>query len=158
MNWLMLVLRLIHIGGGALWVGMMAFMVLFLTPAIAEAGPQEGGKLMAALQRRRIMVIMPVIALLTIGSGLWLMLRVYGGPGNLAASRVGMALNLGAAATILAFLIGIIFMRPAMIRATVTTDPTEAQRLRARGAMLGRLVVWLLLFALGAMAVARYLS
>jgi len=48
-------------------------------------------------------------------------------------------------------------MRPAMMRAMVTTDPAEAQRLRVRGAMLGRLVAWLLLLALGAMAVARYL-
>jgi hypothetical protein len=146
MNWLMVVLRLIHIGGGAVWVGMMAFMVFFLTPAMAEAGPAEGGKLMAALQRRRIMVIMPVIALLTIGSGLWLMQRVY----------VGVALNLGATAAIVAFLIGIFFMRPAMMRATTTTDPAEAQRLRVRGAKLGRVVAWLLLLALGAMAVARY--
>ena len=157
MDWLMLVLRLVHVGGGALWVGMMAFMTFFLTPAMAEAGPAESGKLMAALQRQRIMVIMPVIALLTIGSGLWLMLRLYGGPGNLAGSRMGMALNLGGAAAILAFLIGIIFMRPAMMRATVTTDPAEAQRLRARGAMLGRVVARLLMLALGAMAVARYL-
>jgi uncharacterized membrane protein len=156
MNWLMLVLRLVHIGGGAMWVGMMAFMVFFLTPAMAEAGP-EGGKLMAALQRRRIMVIMPIIALLTIGSGLWLMMRLYGGPGNLAGSRMGMALNVGALATIVAFLIGIIFMRPAMMRATTTTDPAEAQRLRARGATLGRVVARLLMLALGAMAVARYL-
>jgi uncharacterized membrane protein len=157
MDWLLLVLRLVHVGGGAIWVGMMVFLVFFLTPAIAEAGPQEGGKLMAALQRRRIMVIMPVLALLTIGSGLWLMQRVYGGMGNLAGSRMGMALNAGAAAAIVAFLIGIIFMRPAMMRATVTTDPAEAQRLRARGAGLGRWVARLLLFALGAMAVARYL-
>ena len=112
---------------------------------------------MAALQRRRIMVIMPVIALLTIGSGLWLMQRLYGGPGALAGSRIGIALNVGAAAAIIAFLIGIIFMRPAMMRATSTTDPAEAQRLRARGATLGRLVTRLLLLALGAMAVARYL-
>jgi len=157
MNWLMLVLRLIHIGGGAVWVGMMVFMVFFLTPAIAEAGPAEGGKLMAALQRRRIMVIMPVIALLTIGSGLWLMQRLYGGPGALAGSRMGIALNVGAAAAIIAFLIGIIFMRPAMMRATTTTDPAEAQRLRTRGATLGRLVARLLVLALAAMAVARYL-
>jgi hypothetical protein len=156
MDWLMLVLRLIHVGGGAMWVGMMAFMVFFLTPALAEAGP-EAGKVMAALQRQRIMIIMPVIALLTIGSGIWLMVRAYGGPGNLAGSRMGIALNVGAAAAILSFLIGIIFMRPAMMRATVTTDPAEAQRLRARGATLGRLVARLLILALAAMAVARYL-
>jgi len=155
MNWLLLVLRLVHVGGGAMWVGMMAFMTFFLSPALAEVGP-EGGKLMAALQRRRIMVIMPVIALLTIGSGFWLMAHMYGGPGNLAASRMGVALNVGAVAAIVAFLIGIIFMRPAMMRAMVTTDPAEAQRLRARGAMLGRLVARLLFLALGAMAVARY--
>jgi hypothetical protein len=156
MDWLMLVLRLIHVGGGAMWVGMMAFMVFFLTPALAEAGP-ESGKVMAALQRQRIMIIMPVIALLTIASGVWLMIRTYGGPGNLAGSRMGIALNVGATAAILSFLIGIIFMRPAMMRATTTTDPAEAQRLRARGAMLGRLVARLLMLALGAMAVARYL-
>ena len=156
MNWLLLVLRLVHVGGGAMWVGMMAFMTFFLSPALAEVGP-EGGKLMAALQRRRIMVIMPVIALLTIGSGFWLMAHLYGGPGNLAASRMGVALNVGAVAAIVAFLIGIIFMRPAMMRAMVTTDPAEAQRLRVRGAMLGRLVARLLFLALAAMAVARYL-
>jgi len=157
MNWLMLVLRLIHVGGGALWVGMMAFVTFFLTPAIAEVGPQEGGKLMAALQKQRIMVVMPVLALLTIGSGLWLMMRVYGGPANLAASRTGMALNLGAAAAILAFVIGIVVMRPLMMRAMTATDPAEATRLRARGAMLTRVVAGLMLFALAAMAVARYL-
>ncbi len=77
MNWLMIVLRLIHVGGGAMWVGMMAFMTFYLTPALAEAGP-DGAKVMAALQKQRIMVVMPIIALLTIGSGLWLMMRLYG--------------------------------------------------------------------------------
>jgi len=157
MDWLMIVLRLIHVVGGALWVGMMFFMTFYLTPAIAEAGPAEGGKVMAALQKGRIMVVMPVIALLTIFSGLWLMMRVYGGPGNLVASRMGMALNLGATAAIIAFLIGIIFMRPLMMRAMTATDPAEAQKLRARGAMLGRVVARLLMFALANMAVARYL-
>jgi len=157
MDWLMIVLRLIHVGGGAMWVGMMAFMTFYLTPALAEAGPQESGKVMAALQKQRIMIVMPVIALLTIGSGLWMMMRLYGGPGNIAASRMGMALNLGAMAAILAFLIGIIFMRPLMMRAMTATDPAEAQKVRARGAMLGRVVARLLMFALAAMAVARYL-
>src|SRR5258706_16036041 len=136
MNWLMIVLRLVHVGGGALWVGMMAFMVFFLTPALAEAGP-EAGKVMAALQRQRIMVIMPVIALLTIGSGLWLMMRLYGNPANIVGSRMGMGLNVGATAAIVAFLIGVVFMRPLMMRSMTATDPAEAQRLGARSARLG---------------------
>ena len=157
MDWLMIALRLIHIGGGAMWVGMMAFTTFYLQPALAEAGPQETGKVMAALQKQKIMIVMPVIALLTIGSGLWMMMRLYGGPSNIAASRMGMALNLGATAAILAFLIGITVMRPLMMKAMTATDPAQAQKLRARGATLSKLVARLLMFALAAMAVARYL-
>jgi hypothetical protein len=48
-------------------------------------------------------------------------------------------------------------MRPLMEKAMATTDPAEAQKLRARGATLSRWVARLLMLALGAMAVARYL-
>ena len=156
MNWLMIVLRLIHVGGGAMWVGMMAFMTFYLTPALNEVGP-DAGKVMQALQRQKIRIVMPVIALLTIGSGLWLMMRLYGGPSNIVGSRMGMALNVGAASAIIAFVIGIVVMRPLMMKSMTATDPSEAQRLRARGAMLGRWVARLLMLALAAMAVARYL-
>jgi len=156
MNWLMIVLRLIHVGGGAMWVGMMAFMTFYLTPALAEAGP-DGAKVMAALQKQRIMVVMPIIALLTIGSGLWLMMRLYGNPSNIVGSRMGMALKVGGGSAIIAFVIGIVFMRPLMMKSMTATDPAEAQRLRARSATLGRAVARLLMLALGAMAVARYL-
>jgi hypothetical protein len=156
MNWLMIVLRLVHIGSGAMWVGMMAFMTFYLTPALAEVGP-DAGKVMQALQKQKIMIVMPVIALLTIISGIWMMMRLYAGPSDFAASRMGMALNVGALSAIVAFLIGIIFMRPLMEKAMTTTDPAEAQKLRARGATLSRWVARLLMLALGAMAVARYL-
>jgi hypothetical protein len=156
MNWLMIVLRLVHIGSGAMWVGMMAFMTFYLTPALNEVGP-DAGKVMQALQKQKIMIVMPVIALLTIVSGIWMMMRLYAGPSDFAASRMGMALNVGALSAIVAFLIGIIFMRPLMEKAMATTDPAEAQKLRARGATLSRWVARLLMLALGAMAVARYL-
>ncbi len=156
MNWLMIVLRLVHIGSGAMWVGMLAFMTFYLTPALNDVGP-DAGKVMQALQKRKIMIVMPVIALLTIGSGIWMMMRLYAGPSDFAASRMGMALNVGALSAIIAFLIGIVFMRPLMMKSMKTTDPAEAQKLRARGAMLSQWVARLLMLALGAMAVARYL-
>ena len=156
MNWLMVVLRLVHIGSGAMWVGMLSFMTFYLTPALNEVGP-DAGKVMQALQKRKIMIVMPVIALLTIVSGGWMMMRLYAGPSDFAASRMGMALNVGALSAIIAFLIGIIFMRPVMMKAMATTDPAEAQKLRTRGAMLSRWVARLLMLALGAMAVARYI-
>ena len=51
MELLLLVLRLVHVVGGILWVGFAVFVPFYLAPAIAEVGP-DGGKVMAALQRR----------------------------------------------------------------------------------------------------------
>jgi hypothetical protein len=166
----MLVLRFTHVVFGALWVGMFAFMTFFLMPAFAEAGP-EGGKLMAALARRRIPVIMPVIALVTLVSGFWLFQRLSGGQhGALLATPVGLAFGLGGLAALLAFAVGMILGRPVMIKSAKLAEslPTavadqravlmaEMQRLRARGVAINRVVMALLLLALGAMAVARYL-
>ena len=156
MNWLMIVLRLVHIGSGAMWVGMMAFMTFYLTPALNEVGP-DAGKVMQALQRQKIMIVMPVLALLTILSGFWMFMRLAAAPSTFAESRMGMAINVGAISATVAFLIGVIFMRPLMTKAMAATDPAEAQKLRARGAMFGQWVARLLMLALGAMAVARYL-
>src|SRR5205814_8540427 len=75
---LMIVLRFLHVVSGALWVGMFAFMTFFLMPAFAEAGP-EGAKVQGALMRRRIPLIMPVIALVTLVTGFWWFQRLSGG-------------------------------------------------------------------------------
>jgi hypothetical protein len=104
-------------------------------------------------------------------SGFWVFERLAAG--NHAAfmgTPMGQALAWGAAAAVIAFLLGIVVMRPAMLRATrlaeslATASPeeratrsAEIQRLRARGTLMGQVVAILLLFALAAMAVARYL-
>lgn len=167
---LTLVLRFSHVFFGALWVGMMAFQVFFLMPALGEAGP-DAAKVNASLMRRRIPIIMPIFALITLASGMWLFQRMSGGNmGALMATPMGQAFAWGGASALLAFLIGIVVMRPAMLRSIKlaeslpSTPPeqragvsAELQRLRARGVVLGRLVAIMLLFTLGAMAVARYL-
>ncbi len=159
----MIALRFAHVFFGALWVGMMAFGTFFVGPAVEEIGP-EGGKVMAALQRRRIMLIMPLFALITLLSGFWLFSRLAGGNMSaLMATPMGRAFAFGGAAALIAFLIGIVVMRPAMMRAQrlmQSRDPAfapEIQRLRRRGNVQGRVVGVLLLLALAAMAVARYL-
>ena len=90
--------------------------------------------------------------------------------GALMGTPMGKAFGLGGAAALFAFLIGIVVMRPAMLRSVklqeslATTAPAdratisaELQKLRARGNVSGKVVTVLLLFALAAMAVARYL-
>ena len=166
----MLVLRFAHVFFGALWVGMMGFQTFFLMPALADVGP-DSGKFMAALMRRRLPVIMPIVALITLVSGFWLFQRLSGGAAaGLMRTPMGMAFGSGGLAALLAFLLGIVVMRPAMMRSAAlgaslpSASPderarisAELQRLRARGTMMGWVVMILLLYALSAMAVARYL-
>jgi len=169
-NTVVLVMRFAHVFFGALWVGMMAFQVLFLMPALGEAGP-DSAKVMGALARKKIPVILPIFALITLISGMWLFNRLAGGNmGALMATPMGKAFAWGGAAALIAFLVGVIVMRPAMMKSmrlaeSLPTAPpderasrsAELQRLRARGATLGKVVNVLLLFALAAMAIARYL-
>jgi hypothetical protein len=167
---LTLVLRFAHVFFGALWVGMMAFQVFFLAPALAEIGP-GAGPLMAAFVKRRLPVIMPIFALIAIVSGMWLFQRMSGGNmGALLATSMGKAFGFGGLVALLAFLIGVVVMRPAMMRSmklleSIASAPpadranmqAEIQKLRARGSLLGTVVAWMLLFTLTLMAVARYL-
>jgi hypothetical protein len=168
-DWLLLVLRLTHVVLGALWVGMIALNIAFLMPAVRAAGP-GGGAVMAELQRRKLMTVIPAIALGTILSGIWLMQRVWGGMAGLMASRPGQTLAAGAVASIVAFFLGVGVMRPLMLRAAtmaqgmgaVASDEERAvrakelERVRARATTVGQLVALLVLFATAAMAVARY--
>jgi uncharacterized membrane protein len=160
---LTLTLRFTHVVFGALWVGMMAFQVFLLMPALGEAGP-DAARLMPALARRNIPTLMLVFAILALGSGFWLFQRMAGGsPAALMATPMGKGFAFGGVVALIAFLLGVTVMRPAMMRSmklAASHDPAfaqEIQRLRARGTAVGRWVAILLLVTLAAMAVARYL-
>ena len=65
----LVVLRLVHILGGIFWLGSGLFTTFFLIPALGRAGPAAAGPVMGALQQRRLFTVLPVVALLTILSG-----------------------------------------------------------------------------------------
>jgi hypothetical protein len=167
---ILLIARLLHVVLGVFWAGTLIFNAVFLVPTIRDAGP-EGAKVAAGLMRRRFFDVLPVVAGLTVLSGLWLYWRVSGGftPAYMR-SGPGMSYGLGATAAILAFGLGVGIMRPAMLRAAALSQsaaslaPPEreaqlarAQGLRRRAAATGRAVAGLLLVAAGTMALGRYL-
>ena len=89
--------------------------------------------------------------------------------GEKVKTPTGLAFGLGGLAALLAFVVGIGLARPFMMRSMKlaeqmkTASPAdrssiiaEMQKLGARGAVVNRLVMALLLFALAAMAIARY--
>ena len=171
MDLLVIVLRLIHIVAGALWVGMATFTTYFLQPALQEVGP-DGGKVIAALQRRGVMTVTPILAVATLLSGLWLYLRAAGGQhAAFARSGPGIAFGIGGLAAIAAWVTGMFVMRPAMMKSAALAQSlgalasgeehqrlgAETARLRARAAVAGKAMTHLLFLALAAMAVARYI-
>ncbi len=166
----LLVLRLIHVLGGAFWLGAGVFMVVFLVPSLAGAGP-AAGKLFAELTRRRFFSVLPLVALLTMLSGLRLLAIVSTGfsPAYFG-TRSGLAYAIAGGAAILAFLLSMFFSRPASARAAQLgarlAGASETERaalgaeievLRRRGALWGGIAVALLVIAGAGMSVARYL-
>jgi hypothetical protein len=171
MSLLVVTLRLVHIVLGAFWVGTLIFFALFLVPSVRDVGP-DGAKVMAALQRRRFLDVMPAVAILTILSGIWLYWRLSAGFSSAwVSSPSGLALGFGGVLAVVAFLIGIGIMRPAALRAAALAQQAATapegqersaqlaivQQLRGRSVTAGRVVATLLALATALMAVARYL-
>lgn len=165
----LLVLRLVHVLGGVFWVGSALFMAMFLFPALASAGP-AAGQVMGALQRRRMFTILPVVALLTVLSGVRLMQLTSGGfSAAYFNSPSGRVFAWGGTFAIAAFVIGILIARPMGLRLgklnaqPPTEDAAEQERRNTERERLQRIVMvvgvvnlLLLLLAAAAMAVARY--
>ena len=170
MSLYMVALRLVHIGGAVFWAGAVFFIVLFLEPSVRAAGP-DGAKVMQGIQQRNLLNILPVVAALTILSGVALYWRVsVGFNGDWMASPVGASLTIGAVASIAAFLTGIFVMRASTVRAGRLAPKAqqsegdaraalmgEVQALRLRARMSARWVAALLAVGVATMAVARYL-
>jgi hypothetical protein len=167
----MILLRLIHVLCGVFWAGTLLFVVTFLEPSVRAAGP-DGARVMQAMLKRHYLMVMPLVAGLTILSGLDLLRRVSGGFSPVwFASGPGITLTIGSVASLIAFGIGMFIMRPANLQAgslsqqaTAAQGPeresilSRAQALRRRGTVSARWVAVLLALAVATMAVARYIG
>lgn len=152
-----------------MWVGFVLFMALFLAPALQGLGP-TAGQVMGALQKRKIMVIIPLIAVLTMLSGLRLMMIASSNFGaGYFRSPMGQTFAGAGLLAILAFVVGIIVNRPTMMKMgtlqqSMTSDPVskeriveEVKRLQRRLATYSWIVATMLLFAAIGMSIARYM-
>ena len=170
MTYELFVLRLIHVLGGIFWVGAALFMTWYLMPEMS-GNPQAAGVVLGGLQRRNLMTVLPVVALLTILSGLRLIMLASGGF-EMAYFHTPTGATFATAGTlaIIAFLMGVLVARPAAMRAAKLgaklegASPAEREafsselaRLRARNATTMSVVAVLLVLGAAGMAIARYL-
>jgi uncharacterized membrane protein len=169
-GWLIL-LRIVHIGSAMSWFGGAIIAAFFLQPTAAALG-QSGQPFMDHLMRRRRMgIFFPIVAALTILSGLALYWRDSAGlQATWIASPTGLAYTVGGLAAIAALVGGFILIGPGVAAQTAVQNelaasdgvPTEAQRQRLERAErrlhLATRIDWPLLLLAGlTMAIGRYL-
>jgi uncharacterized membrane protein len=168
----LVLLRLVHVLGGLFWAGSGLFMTLFLLPALGSAGP-AAGQVMAGLQQRRLFTVLPVVALLTLASGLRLMwITSAGFEPAYFATPIGRTFAVSGGLAIVAAILGLLVARPAAARAarvgaTLAAAPDETTRaglaaemaaLRRRSALTSALATAFLFLSAAGMAVARYVG
>jgi uncharacterized membrane protein len=164
-----LVLRLIHIGAGAFWVGAVFTFFLFVQPAAMAVGPEGTKFTYQLLHHRRLPAVIIAAAAITVLAGLLLLVITSNGldPELLfGASRLGY--TVGGVAAILTFGIGAlyVFPRTLIVERTIgrliaegrPPTPDEQQTL-ARVGLESRRAGWIviigLVIAVAAMATAR---
>jgi hypothetical protein len=164
-----LVLRLIHIGAGAFWVGAVFTFFLFVQPAAAAVGPDATRFTVEVLRNRRLPVVILGAAAVTVVAGILLLLITSNGldPDLLfGTSRLGF--TVGGVVAILTFGIGAlyVFPRTQVVQRTLgrllaegRPPVPEEQQLLARTARESRRAGWIVLAGLTvatlAMATAR---
>jgi uncharacterized membrane protein len=164
-----IVLRLVHILTAIAWVGSGIFTSVFLIPALSSS-PAVMGQVVAGLQRRRYFVVVPIVAGLTILSGVRLLwIASAGFDSGYFATGSGRTFGFSGVAALISFVLLVGVARPAAVRAggisaTLTAAPetererlvAELDRLRRRGATATMVALGFGILAASGMAIARY--
>ncbi len=164
-----LILRVLHIAGGVLWVGAAVFYLFLLVPAV-RSSEAAGQKLMKNLGPR-MGPFMGLVTTVTVVSGALLYARLFtGGISFIWKTGAGAAFTVGALAALASYVIGstvlgksqekIAELGEKMASAGGPPQPeqvTEMGRMQAALMKVYQIDFGLLVVALLAMAVARYL-
>jgi len=170
MNIVTVLLRLIHIVAGMFWVGGSVMMVGFVQPTVAAMGP-EGAKFMQRFAGpSRFPLFMNLAAPLTTLAGLALYWMDSGFRVEWIVTGPGLGFTVGGVAGIAAFILGAVVMGPTSAQMAALgkeiqvaggpPTPAQASRMRTLQGKFHQGGLWgaiLLIVALGAMSVARYL-
>ncbi|MEO8620583.1 MAG: hypothetical protein ABI625_05930 [bacterium] len=167
---LMIVLRLVHIISGALWVGAVLFLAIYIVPIVRASGA-DGSRLLQGMEQRRFPLYMGALPGLAVLSGIGLYQRALSvSHDTFGRSHMGMALGLGGGLALIALIIGgAVAGRSAGALTKLDTQiqaaggvPSAAQtqeilRLQAKLATGSKTVAVLVLITTALMAAARYL-
>jgi hypothetical protein len=167
----MIVLRLFHIVGGALWFGSAFLFAGFVGPAAAETAPASGVVMSAVVKKRRVAEVIKWLAITTVIAGwaIWLKFALGAGVDVWVTSTYGLVLTIGGVLATLAAYFGITGIGNNVEKLVSIGDevgasggpPTPEQgaemaRLGAEIQRHGKIDLALLFLAVAAMATAQY--
>jgi uncharacterized membrane protein len=168
----MIVFRAFHILAGAIWVGSLTLLVLYLQPTAKAIGPAAGPFMQELIAKRRLpnfVLGMGAITLVAGGFVYWHDVDAFGGLSDFTDTNFGGVLTLGALLAIVGWLIGLMGVKPATDRAMAFAgklaaagappspeDAAQLQGMQRRARRLAITVLVLLVIAILAMATARY--
>lgn len=161
------VLRIVHIVSGVFWVGGAALFFFYVEPTINKLGPDAEKFVYEMVNRRRVPIYFMTLSTLTVLTGVILYWRDFGG---ISTSPMGLALGFGGLAALVAWLGGNLLIPKTLGQLSgIATEIKQAggppsgelvSRMHAtqeRLRVIGLVDVALLIFAVAAMASARYL-
>lgn len=153
------ILRLLHIGGGLIWVGAALVISLYIEPAADQAGAAGKGFLQTLYRSSGLPRLIPLSACITTVAGLLLygLLSYH----EAMSSGLGIVLTLGALFGLLAFAHGWFAVWRGAGRYAELLSGEESESLAQLEAKLrrnGRVSLWLALASLILMAGARYIG
>ncbi len=162
-----LILRVLHIGFGAFWVGTDIFLTFLLLPRLRTLGSDIERRVIAAMMRFLPPVLM-VSSIVTFVSGIFLTAIMRGWTVDwVFTSGWGTSIAVGFIGNVIALIVGFGLLPPLMIRTDklersfegrqpTAAETEEFDRLRVRGTMLAKLNSVLLIIVILSMAVARF--
>jgi hypothetical protein len=167
---MLFLLRVLHIVVGAFWVGTVVFVAVFFVPTLRAVGPAAAPVMGHLVQVRRLPIVLLASAWVTLLSGAALVWHDAGPLGfRWFSVGPGRVFGLGAVLAFVATLIGMAVNAPAARRIGAITgrvqaaggppsadDQLELGRLQGRMTKASNAAAVLLVLALMAMAVARY--
>jgi hypothetical protein len=171
MNWLVILLRIVHIGSGVLWVGGAALFSLYVEPTLKALGADSEKFLKEIVEVRKVPIFFATTSTLAVLAGLLLYWQDSNGLRlSWITSPSGLAFTIGGLSAGAAWLGGNIFTRPAVekvgaIGAEMTAaggPPSGELMARMHAAQerlrrIGLMTLGLLAVTVIAMASARYL-
>jgi uncharacterized membrane protein len=168
-NWLIVVLRLLHIFAGVFWAGAVFMLTRFVMPAVAASGPEGGRFVRRVAIEQGLSKALVAAGLTTVLAGLALLWHDSAGfNGAWMGSGMGVMLSIGGLAGVGAVAAGIrtglTIGKLSALGAAIEgkggppapEQAAEMQRLQARLAGSTRATAIQLVIAVICMAVARY--